>query len=94
MAVNVMADITGCTRAINRDSYQAGLKMSLGMISIIILTVQMILGEHPKHVFQLNINLSLILSLCLSPNLSLRLSLCLSLGISLESYWSWSTFWS
>ena len=54
----------------------------------------MILGEDPKHVFQLNINLSLILSLCLSPNLSLRLSLCLSLGISLESYWSWSTFWS
>ena len=37
--------------------------------------VKMILGEDPKHVFQLNVNLSLILSLCLSPILSLSLRL-------------------
>ena len=35
----------------------------------------MILGEDPKHVSQLNVNLSLILSLCLSPILSLSLRL-------------------
>ena len=36
---------------------------------------KMILGEDPKHVSQLNVNLSLILSLCLSPILSLSLRL-------------------
>ena len=40
----------------------------------------MILGEDPKHVFQLDTNLSLSLSLCLSPNLRLSLSLVLDLA--------------
>ena len=56
----------------------------------------MILGQDPKHVSKLNINLSLILSLCLSPILSLSpspdLSLCVSLRRSWSWYWSWSWF--
>ena len=36
---------------------------------------KMILGEDPKHVFQLDTNLSLSFSLCLSPSLSLVLDL-------------------
>ena len=52
----------------------------------------MILGEDPKHVSQLNINLSLILGLCLSPILSLSLSPDLSLCLSLRRSWSWSWF--
>ena len=39
----------------------------------------MILGEDPKHVFQLDTNLRLSLSLCLSPSLRLSLSLVLDL---------------
>ena len=60
------------------------------------ITKKMILGEDPKHVSPLNVNLSLILSLCLSPILSLSpspdLSLCVSLRRSWSWYWSWSWF--
>ena len=45
----------------------------------------MILGEDPKHVFQLNTNLSLSLSLCLSPSIRLSLSLVLDLASVLVS---------
>ena len=45
----------------------------------------MILGEDPKHVFQLDTNLSLSLSLCLSPSLRLSLSLVLDLASILVS---------
>ena len=45
----------------------------------------MILGEEPKHVFQLDDNLSLSLSLCLSPSLRLSLSLVLDLAKILVS---------
>ena len=44
----------------------------------------MILGEDPKHVSHLNMNLSLVLSLGLSLSLSLTLSLRLSLNPSLS----------
>ena len=61
------------------------------------LSKKMILGEDPKHVSQLNVNLSLILNLCLSPILSLSpspdLSLCVSLRRSWSWYWSWSWSW-
>ena len=46
---------------------------------------KMILGEDPKHVFQLDTNLSLSLSLCLSPSLRLSLSLVLDLASILVS---------
>ena len=46
---------------------------------------QMILGEDPKHVFQLDTNLSLSFSLCLSPSLRLSLSLVLDLASILVS---------
>ena len=49
------------------------------------LLIQMILGEDPKHVFQLDTNLSLSLSLCLSPSLRLSLSLVLDLASILVS---------
>ena len=42
----------------------------------------MILGEDPKHVFQLDTNLSLSLDLCLSPSLRLRRSLSLVLDLA------------
>ena len=42
-------------------------------------------GEDPKHVFQLDTNLSLSLSLCLSPSLRLSLSLVLDLASILVS---------
>ena len=45
----------------------------------------MILGEDPKHVFQLDTNLSLSLSLCLSPSIRLSLSLVLDLASVLVS---------
>ena len=45
----------------------------------------MILGADPKHVFQLDTNLSLSLSLCLSPSLRLSLSLVLDLASILVS---------
>ena len=45
----------------------------------------MILGEDPKHVFQLDTNLSLSLSLCLSPSIRLSLSLVLDLDSVLVS---------
>ena len=44
----------------------------------------MILGEDPKHVFQLDTNLSLSLSLCLSPSIRLSLSLVLDFSLSLS----------
>ena len=47
--------------------------------------MKMILGEDPKHVFQLDTNLSLSLSLCLSPSLRLSLSLVLDLASILVS---------
>ena len=46
---------------------------------------KMTLGEDPKHVFQLNTNLSLSFSLCLSPSLRLSLSLVLDLASILVS---------
>ena len=46
---------------------------------------KMILGEDPKHVFQLDTNLSLSLRLCLSPRLRLSLSLVLDLASILVS---------
>ena len=45
----------------------------------------MILGEDPKHVIQLDTNLSLSLSLCLSASLRLSLSLVLDLASILVS---------
>ena len=45
----------------------------------------MILGEDPKHVFQLDTILGLSLSLCLSPSLRLSLSLVLDLASILVS---------
>ena len=45
----------------------------------------MILGEDPKHVFQLDTILSLSLSLCLSPSVRLSLSLVLDLASILVS---------
>ena len=47
--------------------------------------MEMILEEDPKHVFQLDTNLSLSLSLCLSPSLRLSLSLVLDLASFLVS---------
>ena len=49
------------------------------------LIISMILGEDPKHVFQLDTNLSLSLSLCLSPSIRLSLSLVLDLTSILVS---------
>ena len=46
---------------------------------------KMILGEDPKHVFQLDTNLSLSLRLCLSPRLRLSLSPVLDLASFLVS---------
>ena len=50
----------------------------------------MILGGDPKHVSHLNMNLNLILSLCLNPIRRLSPNLSLSLGLSLRRSWSWS----
>ena len=44
----------------------------------------MMLGEDPKHVFQLDTNLSLSLSLGLSPSIRLSLSLVLDFRLSLS----------
>ena len=45
----------------------------------------MILGEDPKHVFQLDTNPSLSLSICLGPSIRLSLSLVLDLASILVS---------
>ena len=51
----------------------------------VVLSRKMILGEDPKHVFQLDTILSLSLSLCLGPSLRLSLSLVLDLASILVS---------